>query len=99
MKLTEKEHLFQELREVCSSMGYLLRIEKGDFRGGHCILKLERILVINKRLSIDGRLASLARALSEMDLDSVYVKPGVRQFIEKEAKKVAVVPEQGETGA
>jgi hypothetical protein len=97
MKQLEKETLFQEMREVCSEVGYLLRIEKGDFRGGHCILKQEKILLINRRLTIDGRLSSLARALAEMDLDAVYVKPAVRQFIENEAKKIArtIVKEEG----
>jgi hypothetical protein len=98
MKLLEKERLFQELREVCSSMGYLLRLEKGDFRGGHCLLKQEKILVINKRLSLDARLSSLARALSEMELDSIYVKPAVRQFVEREVIKHTAAPVQGETG-
>jgi hypothetical protein len=96
MKQAEKELLFQELREVCSGVGYLLRMEKGDFRGGHCILKQEKILVVNKRLSLDARLVSLARALGEMGIDDVYVKPAVREFIESETSKNAAASTQEE---
>ena len=98
MKQIEKEQLFQEMREVCSDVGYLLRIEKGDFRGGHCILKQEKILLINRRLSLEARLTSLARTLGEMDLDTVYVKPAVRQFIEHETSKITTTAVQGESG-
>jgi hypothetical protein len=87
MKPNDKEILLQEMREICQLLGYNLRMEKGDFRGGHCLLKNERLLIINKRLSLDAKLVSLARALGELELETVYIKPGIRQFIEDEVAK------------
>ncbi len=82
-----KEALLEELRETCGHMGYKLRLEKGDFKGGACILREERQIVINKRLPIERRLSILALALAEIGIDDVYIKPAVRSFIEDERAK------------
>ena len=58
--------------------------EKGDFDGGFCVLKEERIIVVNKRLVIQKRASVLAQALAEVGIEEVYLKPAVRQFIEDE---------------
>jgi hypothetical protein len=82
-----KEQLLQELREVCEQLGYRLRFERGDFSGGACILKEERLLLVNKRFTIERKLSSLARAIGEIGIESVFLKPAVRAFIEDELAK------------
>lgn len=76
-----------ELEEIIKQLGIYLRYEKGDFEGGYCILRDKRILVVNKRL-LDVRKASiLARALNEIGIESLYLKPEIREFIEDEVAK------------
>ena len=87
MKSIDKEQMLQELRETCELLGYRLRFERGDFSGGACILKDEKLLLINKRYSIERKLATLARALGEIGTESVFLKPAVRGFIEDELAK------------
>lgn len=83
----KKEILLEELREVCTQIGYTLRFEKGDFEGGCCILKEQQLLVVNKRFSIDRKISVIARALGELGVDGVYLKPAVRDFIDDEMSK------------
>lgn len=83
----DKEVLLEELKETCEHMGYKLRLEKGDFNGGACILKEERQIVINKRLALERRLSIIALALAEIGIEDVYMKPAVRTFIEDERAK------------
>ncbi len=47
----ENQELLPELESIASQLGIKLRYEKGDFEGGYCVLKSERIIVINKKLS------------------------------------------------
>jgi hypothetical protein len=85
----ENQELLTELEMIASQLGIKLRYEKGDFEGGYCVLKSERIIVINKKLSPNLRLSVIARGINEIGLNNVYVKPAVRDFIEDEVSKAA----------
>jgi hypothetical protein len=85
----ENQELLTELESIASQLGIKLRYEKGDFEGGYCVLKSERIIVINKKLSPNLRLSVIARGINEIGLNNVYVKPAVRDFIEDEVSKAA----------
>jgi hypothetical protein len=85
----EQQELLSELESIASQLGIRLRYEKGDFEGGYCVLKSERIIVINKKLSPSVRLSVLARGISEIGLNNIYVKPAVRNFIEDEVSKAS----------
>ena len=84
----KKEAMLEELRETCELLGYRIRFEKGDFAGGHCILKDQQLLVVNKRFTIEKKLATIARAIGEIGVEGVFLKPAVRAFVEDEWSKV-----------
>jgi len=83
-----QDQLLKELEELAERCSISLRFEKGDFDGGFCVLKAERIIVINKRLAVQKRTSVLAQALAEVGIEEVYLKPAVREFIEDELAKV-----------
>lgn len=80
--------LIQELEELVRQRGTQLRYEKGDFEGGYCVLKEQKVLVVNKKVHEMRKAAVLAQALSEIGIDGVFVKPAVRAFIEDEMAKI-----------
>ncbi len=84
-----QELLLRELEELAAKSGITLRYEKGDFDGGYCVLKAERIIVLNRRLVAQKRTSVLAQALAEVGIEEVYLKPAVRIFIEDEIAKIA----------
>ena len=81
------EEISQELHELAKQLGVNIRYEKGDFEGGYCTLKDEKMVLINKRLVPTQRAAVLAVALQEIGLDNIYIKPVLREFIEDEVAK------------
>jgi hypothetical protein len=83
----KNEELIQELEATAQQLGVTLRYDKGDFEGGYCILKEQKMLLINKRLMPTRRAAVLAVALQEIGLEQVFLKPAVRAFIEDETAK------------
>ena len=83
------EQLLKELETLAEKSGVVVRYEKGDFDGGYCILRAERMIVVNKRLTPPKRASVVAQALAEIGIEEVYLKPAVREFIEEELSKAA----------
>jgi hypothetical protein len=82
------EQILSELGQLASNCGISIRYEKGDFDGGYCVLKAERLIVINKRLALARRTSVLAQGLAEVGIDEMYLKPAVREYIEDELARV-----------
>jgi hypothetical protein len=82
------EEMIQELQEVARQLGITVRFDQGNFEGGYCILKAQRLLLLNRRLVPARKASVLARALREIGLDDVFLKPAVRAYIEDEMAKV-----------
>jgi len=84
-------HVLNELEELTRQLGVGLRYEKGDFEGGYCVLKSQKMLVVNKRLPDARKASSLAQALAEFGVETTFIKPSLREYIEDEVAKAAKV--------
>jgi len=51
--------------------------------GGLCILKGEYVLIVNSSASTRERVIILAAGLKHFDLDNVYIRPVVRELLDK----------------
>ncbi len=78
------EQIQKELEELADKSGITIRYEKGDFEGGFCVLKEERLIVINKKLAPPKKASVLAQGLAEVGIEEIYLKPAVREYIEDE---------------
>ncbi len=83
------EQLLTDLQDLAQQLGVRVRYEKGDFEGGYCILKEEKVLLVNKRLMPPRKASVLATALHEIGLENVFVKPVLREYIEDEVARMA----------
>jgi hypothetical protein len=81
------EVLLEELKSLASTLGLKVRFETGNFDGGYCLLRDEKLLVINRRSTMPRKIRTLALGLSEFGLENVYVTPAVREAIEDERAK------------
>ncbi|MGC8595663.1 MAG: hypothetical protein ACP5US_08365 [Candidatus Kryptoniota bacterium] len=84
MAKIKTETMIAELEEAASQLGLKVIYEKGDFDGGYCILRAEKLIVINKRFDLKHRASTLARSLAEVGVENLFLKPAVRNFIEEE---------------
>jgi hypothetical protein len=85
MKLKEREFetLLQDLKQIALEMGAKVRFERGDFKGGYCILKEDRTIVINKLSTFQRKVIILTNALKELGVNEVYLPPKLREIIEE----------------
>ncbi|HED38245.1 MAG TPA: hypothetical protein ENI76_08380 [Ignavibacteria bacterium] len=85
MKIKEKEFegILQELKELAHQLGAVVRFEKGDFKGGYCLLKESKIIVINKMANQQRKVMILAAALKELGIEDIYLSPRMREVIDE----------------
>ncbi len=81
----KSKELFNEMLEALKSIGFKIRRDNGNFAGGACLFKNEKIIVLNKNLPVENHLSILSNILYSY-LDETYLKPKVREFVEKEGK-------------
>ena len=86
----KQEELIEELQSVAQQLGVTVRYEKGDFEGGYCILREQKMLLINKRLIPARRASVLALALREIGMENVFLRPALRAYIDDEAAKAGL---------
>ena len=88
----KSEELIEELHSLADQLGVTVRYERGDFEGGYCVLREQRLLLINRRLGPSRKASLLAVAMQEIGLDNVYLKPVLRAYIEDEVARAARLP-------
>lgn len=72
----------KKLEELYDEIGYTVRLEKGNFHSGYCILQERRIAVINKFLPLEGRINALIDILPSIEVDLEKLSTEGRHFYE-----------------
>lgn len=85
MKIKEKEFesILADLKSVANEMGAKVRFERGDFKGGYCLLKESKVIVINKLATFQRKVITLSAALKELGVEDIYLTPRLREVIEE----------------
>ncbi len=79
----ETTTIIEELEDVAERLGLAVRAEKGNFRGGRCVVGEQEIIMLNKNHLPETQLVVFANALREAPLDTIYLKPAVRTALEE----------------
>lgn len=85
MKIKEKEFeiILQDLKSLADQMGVRVRFERGDFKGGYCLLNDSKVIVINKLANMQRKVITLSAALKELGVEEIYLPPKLREVIEE----------------
>ena len=51
--------------------------------GGLCLLRGEYVLIIDSKAAIGDKIRTFAEALRHFDLDQIYIKPALRELLDK----------------
>ena len=58
-----------KLEDLIAESDYILRYEKGQFKSGYCLLKEQKIIIVNKFYTTEGKINTLLEILRTVDLD------------------------------
>lgn len=89
----ELKEIYAELIETAGRLGIKIRKESGSFRSGYCRINDEEILLLNKSQPIETISAIIARTIAERESEGLYLKPAIREFIDKERFGKEAVPQ------
>lgn len=70
MQIKYTNSFLNKLEDVFSESDYILRYEKGNFKSGYCVLKDQKIVIINKFFDTEGKINCLVDLVKNLDLDS-----------------------------
>jgi hypothetical protein len=88
MKIKEKEfeETLNDLKSLAAQLGATVRFEKGDFKGGYCIIHDSKVIVVNKMTNLQRKVMILSAALKELGVDKIYLTPKMREIIDEMAE-------------
>jgi hypothetical protein len=81
--------LFEELVRAASKADITVRSESFDpnlsdarkWRGGLCVVRGKRVIIVDQRAPLVDRIATVAASLASVDLEHVFLPPVVRATI------------------
>ncbi|HEX6889039.1 MAG TPA: hypothetical protein VF141_00045 [Chryseolinea sp.] len=78
-----------KLEDLIAESDYTLRYEKGNFKSGYCVLKDQKIIIVNKFYTTEGKINALLEILKNVALDG-------SRFTEKSQKLYEELHQQSE---
>lgn len=67
MKYTQTT--LDKLGNILGESDYVVRYERGTFQSGWCLLEDRRIVVLNKFLSVEGRINALTEIIPQLSIN------------------------------
>jgi hypothetical protein len=80
--------MLELLEALAHTMGIPIRYERMEGEtsfpsGGLCRIKGDHVIIVNISAAVEEKVRTLANALQRFDLSQVYLKPALRDFLEK----------------
>ncbi|CUS85762.1 hypothetical protein JGI3_01939 [Candidatus Kryptobacter tengchongensis] len=90
MRKRKPETILEELEKFVRSLGITLRYERGDFEGGYCVLREQKMIIINKLANTQKRISLLSQSIMEMGIDESLINEDIKSIIEDELAKLKI---------
>jgi hypothetical protein len=63
------QQTLDQLESILEESGYVVRYERGNFQSGYCILEEKKVVVLNKFLSLEGRIQTVLDLLPQVKIE------------------------------
>lgn len=60
---------YNRLEKLIQIGGYKIRLEKGTFNSGQCILEQKKLIIINRFLDVEGKIRAIVEMLPSLHLN------------------------------
>ena len=81
MRITKSTQ--EKLQAILKSQDYVIRYEKGNFRGGYCVVMDQRIILINKFFPLESKISTLTDIIREIPIDPDLLTPDQTRLVDK----------------
>ena len=69
MSIKYSNQYLHKLEDLMAETEYTLRYEKGNFKSGYCILNTDKVAIINKYFSREGKINCLVDIVKSIEID------------------------------
>ncbi|MCL6260971.1 hypothetical protein M3O96_17840 [Aquiflexum sp. TKW24L] len=66
MTVKYNKNFLEKLENLFASSDFILRYEKGNFKSGYCVLKENKIVIVNKYYTLEGKINALLDIIKEL---------------------------------
>lgn len=70
MAIQYTKKFLEQLENFIRSLSFKLRYEKGNFEGGFCIIQNEKVIIVNRFISVEGKIDTLLEVLNVLKRDA-----------------------------
>lgn len=81
-----------KLEDIVAESDYILRYEKGNFKSGYCVLKEQKIVIVNKFYTTEGKINTLLDIFKNVKFETA-------RFSEKNLKLYEEITTQQQAAA
>lgn len=78
-----------KFEDMIAESDYTLRYEKGNFKSGYCVLRDQKIIIVNKFYTTEGKINALLEIIKNVELDGT-------RFTDKSQKLYEELTQQSE---
>lgn len=71
MQIKYTKSFLSKLEDIFVESDYILRYEKGNFKSGYCLLKQNKVAVVNKYYPLEGKVNCLIEILRQIEPSTV----------------------------
>lgn len=68
MKIKYNQKFLEQIENILNLVDYQVRYEKGNFHAGYCLLIGQKIIVVNKYFTLEGRINALIDILKKIEI-------------------------------
>lgn len=69
-----------KLEDMIAESDYTLRYERGQFKSGYCILRDQKVIIVNKFYSIEGKINAILDILKGLEIDQTKFSEKSKQL-------------------
>ncbi len=69
MTIKYNKSFLEKLENLFAASDYVLRYEKGNFKSGYCILNENKVVMVNKYYTLEGKINTLVDIVKELNFN------------------------------
>ena len=81
MKLTKRTQ--EKIQDLLKVQGYIIRYERGNFKGGYCIVRAQKTIIINKFHPLESKVSTLMDIVKDIEIDEELLSEDQHKMVKQ----------------
>jgi len=84
------QQFLAKIEDMIAESDYVLRYEKGNFKSGYCLLRDQKIMIVSKFFTTEGKINTLLEIVKGLPLDtSKFSEKSLKLYEELQQEEVS----------